>query len=148
MPCGETHSCVKQRKTYSIDKGKDLKSRNSSLSMFRESSPTACLSTQEAEYIALSEATKEALNLRMLLRDLGFGLSAPMTLFSDNKGAISMSQHPTNKPATRHVDMRIRMCRQHVELGNIKTEHMPGTDLPADMCSKQTVCPTHEKHTA
>ena len=111
-------------------------------------SPTACLSTQEAEYIALSEATKEALNLRMLLRDLGFGLSAPMTLFSDNKGAISMSQHPTNKPATRHVDMRIHMCRQHVELGNIKTEHMSGTDLPADMCSKQTVCPTHEKHTA
>ena len=70
-----------------------------------------------------------------------------MKLFSDNKGAISMSQHPTNKPATRHVDMRIHMCRQHVELGNIKTEHMPGTDLPADMCSKQTVCPTHEKHT-
>ena len=46
------------------------------------------------------------------------------------------------------VDMRIHMCRQHVELGNIKIEHMPGTDLPADMCSKQTVCPTHEKHTA
>ncbi len=111
-------------------------------------SPTACLSTQEAEYIALSEATKEALNLRMLLRDLGFGLSDAMTIFSDNKGAISMSQHPTNKPATRHIDMRMHMCRQHVELGNIKTEHMPGTDLPADMCSKQTVCPTHEKHTA
>ena len=36
-------------------------------------SPTVCLSTQEAEYYALSEGTKEALNLRMLLRALGFG---------------------------------------------------------------------------
>jgi hypothetical protein len=33
---------------------------------------TVCLSTQQAEYYALSEGTKEALNLRCFLRDLGF----------------------------------------------------------------------------
>ncbi len=31
-------------------------------------SPTVCLSTQQAEYYALSEGTKEALNLRFLLQ--------------------------------------------------------------------------------
>ena len=40
-------------------------------------SPTVCLSTQQADYYALSEGTKEALNLRFLLRDLGFGQSHP-----------------------------------------------------------------------
>ena len=34
-------------------------------------SPTVCRSTQEAEYYALSEGTKKALNLRMLLHELG-----------------------------------------------------------------------------
>ena len=69
--------------------------------------PTVCLSTQQAEYYALSEGTKEALNLRFLLRDLGFGQTLPTLLFCDNKGAITMALHPANKPASRHIDMRI-----------------------------------------
>jgi len=35
-------------------------------------SQSACLSSQEAEYCALSEATKVALNLRILMQRLGF----------------------------------------------------------------------------
>jgi hypothetical protein len=70
-------------------------------------SPTVCLSTQQAEYYALSEGTKEALNLRFLLCDLGFGQTLPTMLFCDNKGAITMALHPANKPASRHIDMRI-----------------------------------------
>ena len=69
-------------------------------------SATALLSTQEAEYVALSEATKEALCLRMLLLHLGFGDPEPTTIYCDNKGAITMGLHPTNKAAMRHVDMR------------------------------------------
>jgi hypothetical protein len=38
-------------------------------------SPTVCLSTQQPEYYARSVGTKEALNLRLLLLDLGFGQS-------------------------------------------------------------------------
>jgi len=69
-------------------------------------SQTACLSSQEAEYCALSEATKEALNLRMLMQQLGFGSMKPTTIFCNNKGAITMGLHPSNKPAARHIDMR------------------------------------------
>ena len=111
-------------------------------------SQTACLSTQEAEYIALSEATKEALNIRMLLEQLGFGSPDPTILFCDNQGAITMSLHPSNKPATRHVDCRIHMCRQHVELGHVTSKFKRTGDLTMDMFTKQTPAPTHEKHTA
>jgi hypothetical protein len=112
-------------------------------------SQTACLSTQEAEYIALSEATKEALNIRMLLEQLGFGSPDPTTLFCDNQGAIAMSLHPSNKPATRHVNCRIHMCRQHLELGHVKCKFKRTVDLTMDMLTKQTrtPAPTHEKHT-
>ena len=76
-------------------------------------SQTACLSSHEAECCALSEGTKEALNLRMLMQQLGFGSMKPTTIFCDNKGAITMGLHPSNKPATRHIDMRKHFCRHN-----------------------------------
>ena len=108
--------------------------------------PTVCLSTQQAEYYALTEGTKEALNLRFLLRDLGFGQSLPTLLFCDNKGAITMSLHPANKPATRHIDMRIHFCRQHVEQGDVTTKFAPTPAMLADFMTKQTLRLTHERH--
>jgi hypothetical protein len=63
----------------------------------------ALLSTQEAEYAALSEAIKEALCLCMLLLHLGFGDPEPTAIYCDNKGAITMGLHPTNKAAMRQV---------------------------------------------
>jgi len=112
-------------------------------------SPTVCLSTQQAEYYALSEGTKEALNLRFLLRDLGFGQTLPTMLFCDNKGAITMAFHPANKPDSRHIDMRIHFFRQHVELGDVATTFTPTPDMVADFMTKQTQLEqrlTHERH--
>ena len=81
---------------------------------------TVCLSTQEAEYSAQTEGVKDPLKVRMLLKELGFGQAAPTPLFCDNKGSLTMSLHPANKPATRHMDMRRHFRRQHAELGNVK----------------------------
>ena len=111
-------------------------------------SSTALLSSQESEYVAGSEATKEALNLRMLLEHLGFGDPQPTTVYFDNKGAITMGLHPANKPATRHVNMRMHMCRQHVELGHVVTPYCRTYDMVADYMTKATPKPTHERHNA
>jgi hypothetical protein len=109
-------------------------------------SSTALLSSQESEYVAGSEATKEALNLRMLLEHLGFGDPRPTDIYVDNKGAITMGLHPANKPATRHVNMRLHMLRQHVELGHVSTPFCPTFDMVADYMTKATPKPTHERH--
>ena len=109
-------------------------------------SPTVCLSTQEAEYCAQTEGVKEVLNIRMLLKDLGFGLPDPTRLFCDNKGALTMSLHPANKPATRHIDMKYHFCRQHTERGDVKPLFVPTPDMVADFLTKQTHRPTHERH--
>jgi hypothetical protein len=63
-------------------------------------SSTALLSSQESEYITGSEATRETLNLRMLLEHLGFGDPQPTTVYLNNKDDITMGLHPDNKPAT------------------------------------------------
>jgi hypothetical protein len=111
-------------------------------------SATVCLSTQEAEYVGMSEATKEALNLRMLMKQLGFGVTSPTVIYSDNQGAITMGLHPSNKLATRHIDMRQHFLRDHVELKNVTTPYIRTDAMVVDCMTKQTPKPTHTRHFA
>ena len=56
-----------------------------------------------------------------------------------------MGLHPSNKPATRHIDMRKHFCWQHFELGNV-TPFKKTADMLAYFLSKKTPKPTHERH--
>ena len=49
---------------------------------------SVALSTMEAEFVALSHATKDAIWLRTLLTDLGFPPSGPIRILCDNQAAI------------------------------------------------------------
>lgn len=49
---------------------------------------SVALSTTEAEYIAMSEACKNAVWIRALLVELGEKLDGPTPRFEDNQGAI------------------------------------------------------------
>ncbi|KAL5577479.1 hypothetical protein UlMin_019178 [Ulmus minor] len=55
-------------------------------------------STTEAEYVAASEAAKEAVWLRKFLRELEMVPSAeqPIILYCDNSGAVAQSNEPRN----------------------------------------------------
>ena len=48
------------------------------------------ISSCEVEYMALAEATKEALHLRHLTDSLGMPQSNPTTVFCDNQGALAL----------------------------------------------------------
>jgi hypothetical protein len=52
------------------------------------------LSSTEAEYMSLTQATKEALWLRKLLRDLGYQQLVATPFYCDNQNAIALSQNP------------------------------------------------------
>eukprot|EP00965_Chrysotila_dentata_P073544 2429270-Pleurochrysis_carterae.AAC.1 len=55
---------------------------------------SVALSSCEAEIIAASEATKEAIYLRSLLADLGLPASEPTAISTDNKSAIDLAYNP------------------------------------------------------
>ena len=54
---------------------------------------TVALSSCEAEYMALTNATQEALFLEMLLKDFGFESHRPISISGDNKGSIDLSKN-------------------------------------------------------
>ena len=64
------------------------------------------LSTAEAEYIAITHASKEALWLHSLLSQIfNFDLDST-TLFSDNKSTIELMKDHQYHARTKHIDIR------------------------------------------
>ena len=62
-------------------------------------------STMEAEYVAASEAAKEAVWLKKFLFDLGVMRmeQVSITLFCDNSGAIAQSKDRRNHKKGKHI---------------------------------------------
>jgi hypothetical protein len=82
-------------------------------------------STTEAEYVAAAHATKEAVWLQMLLRELGEIGSAidHVKIRMDNTGAIALTKNPEFHQRTKHMDVRWQYIREQVETGKIQVEY-------------------------
>lgn len=60
-------------------------------------------STTEAEYVALSQATQEAMWMRQLISDIGCKPQEPTNMYEDNQGAIEISRNPKFHLRTKHI---------------------------------------------
>ncbi|KAJ9539303.1 hypothetical protein OSB04_032036 [Centaurea solstitialis] len=69
-------------------------------------------STTEAEYIAASDAAKEAVWLRNFLSDLRVvaSISRPIDIFCDNSGAVAQAKEPREHHKSRHVLRMKGLC--------------------------------------
>jgi hypothetical protein len=61
------------------------------------------LSSTEAEYVALSEAGREASWLRELYKELGYEQLTSTTICGDNEGAIAMTRNPQFHKKSKHI---------------------------------------------
>ena len=73
--------------------------------------PTIALSTTEAEYMATSQSTKEAIWLRKLLADVGFSQEGATTIMCDNQGCIAFAKNPTHHARTEHIVLKFNRIR-------------------------------------
>ena len=94
------------------------------------------LSTTEAEYIAASQATKEAIWLRRLLLDLGFESDGPTELSVDNQGAIKLTKNDEFHKRTKHIDVRYHFVREKVANEDICISYVPSKENLADIFTK------------
>ena len=93
-------------------------------------------STTEAEYIALSVASQEAVWMRRLLADVGLQQEEPSTIFEDNQGAIELSKNPKFHNRTKHIDISFHFIREQVNLKVISVKYCPTEDMLADIMTK------------
>ena len=103
---------------------------------------SVALSSTEAEYMALSEATQEAIWLKSFACELGeLGKDDSILVFEDNQGSIALAKNPEFHKRTKHIDIRYHFVREKVESGEVAIEYCPTQDMLADIMTKPIAAP-------
>jgi hypothetical protein len=102
----------------------------------------------ETEYIVASEATKEAVWIRIFVSELGVVPSAsiPMDLYCDNSGAITQAKEPRAHKRAKHVLRRYHLIREIIGRGDVKVCKVHTDHNIADPLTKPLPQPKHEAH--
>jgi hypothetical protein len=85
------------------------------------------LSTLEAEYIALSQAMRDILPTRVVVKEIANFLQYNNTIhfrahsdvFEDNNGALTLANVPRLTPRSKHIAVKYHFFRQHVKNGDV-----------------------------
>ena len=102
----------------------------------------------EAEYVAASEASKEAVWLRNFLMDLEVVPNAnlPLTLYCDNSEAVSNSKEPRSHKRSKHIDRKYHLIRDFVKDGKVSMAKIASKDNLADPFTKTLPVKVFESH--
>src|SRR5271154_1801352 len=106
---------------------------------------TVALSSTEAEYMALTQATKEAIWLRTLLDELGFKQHDATTLFEDNQSCIALTKNPIHHACTKHIDIQHHFVHEKVESADITLTYLSTDEMIADALTKPLAHPKFKK---
>jgi hypothetical protein len=93
-------------------------------------------STTEAEYVALCNASKEAVWVRNLLNHIGKGMQGAVRILGDNQGALKLVANPEFHARSKHIDVQYHYVRELVEDGVVSVEYIPTTEMAADCLTK------------
>ncbi|GKB97018.1 retrovirus-related pol polyprotein from transposon TNT 1-94 [Tanacetum coccineum] len=93
------------------------------------------MSTTEAEYVAVAQASKEAVWLKMLLEELGHK-QEKITLFCDNQSALYLARNPAFHSKTKHIRVQYHFIREKVEEGTVDMQKIHTDDNVADYLTK------------
>ncbi|GKC13731.1 hypothetical protein Tco_1010513 [Tanacetum coccineum] len=97
------------------------------------------MSTTEAEYVAVAQASKEAVWLKMLLEELGHE-QEKITLFCNNQSALYLARNPTFHSKTKHIRVQYHFVREKVEEGTVDMQKIHTDDNVADYLTKAINC--------
>ncbi len=95
-------------------------------------------STLEAEFLALGEATREAIWLKNLLTELRMNqyCERAIEIFIDNTGAKAIAENRTMSERTKHLDLKSFFVQGAIEEGRICLNHVPSNQNIADGLTK------------
>lgn len=93
-------------------------------------------STTVSEYIALATTAKEAIWLRLLVKEIGYPQKGPTLIFEDNQSALALAKNPVHHNRTKHIDVRFHFIRECIENEQVDVTYLPTDDMKADLLTK------------
>lgn len=105
---------------------------------------SVALSSTEAEYVAISEASREAVYLRNMLGELVENFSC-ITLYNDNQSAQKLCLNPALHKRSKHIDIKYHFIREMISKNIVSVNYLASNDMPADILTKALSLSKHEK---
>ncbi len=93
------------------------------------------MSSTEAEYIAATEASKEAIWLQGILREIE-GKKYTSVLHMDSQSALYLFKDPVYHERTKHIDVRFHFIRDKIDEKVFFIKKISGEFNPADFGTK------------
>jgi len=112
-----------------------FKLANGAISWQSRAQKTVALSSTEAEYMALSDCSRQAVWMQQLYSELGLP-QRRTPICADNQGSIFIGSNPVQERRTKHIDVRYHYIRECVEDGKVELFWVPTDENPADMFTK------------
>jgi transposase InsO family protein len=98
--------------------------------------PIVAQSSMEAAYIALNWACQERVWLVRLLQDFKMEEFDGNIVFEDNQGAIAFSRNPSNRPGSKHIEVKWHWIRELVADKKVEIKYCPTAEQLADFFTK------------
>jgi hypothetical protein len=97
---------------------------------------TVANSTMQSEYMAISEASREAFARAQFFEEINIP-SMPVVLLSDNEATLDLADGTTtNHRKSKHIDIRYHQVRHFVEEGKVEASHIVSEYQIADIFTK------------
>jgi hypothetical protein len=93
-------------------------------------------STMEAELVAVTALSNEVLWWRILWGDLDIPIEKPVPLWVDNSSAVSLADHAGKFDATKHIELKHLVVREHQLFKLVKVIWVAGRSQLADVLTK------------
>ena len=97
---------------------------------------TIALSSCEAEFMAATEAAKQAIWLQELLAEVLEKLNEKVVIRIDNKFAIALTKNPVFHEHSKHIHKRYHFIRECIDNDQVMVEHVAGNLQKADILTK------------
>lgn len=95
------------------------------------------LSSTEAEYMALTDASRKAIWCRSILNELSsIDLTFPTVLHYDNKGDGELALNPCHHSRSKHVDVKHHFIRGCISSAIVSLKQVPTLSMIADILTK------------
>ena len=89
-------------------------------------------STTEAEYIALDHCVKEAMWLRIMLKDLTCNEEC-ILIMADNQSAIKLAKNAEFHKRTKHIDIKYHKIREYIDEKQVEVKYVKSSENVADL---------------
>ena len=104
------------------------------------------LSATEAECLALTETTQEAMWLRTLLDNLSLKQMVPTSIEEDNQGTIALTENPQFHRRSKHYNPKLYYIREKIAEKAIDVNYCATGEMTADVLTKPLAKPAHDAH--